>query len=393
MLIVLQVYQYQRNAVGFVLFNSGSKIVFVLAVLSLVFLGVSLTARDILFLLMILMSAFSFAACVKIFRLGSLFVSMNRLKIALTVGYPLFLSAILSFVSMLLARFYLDFFHGVEAVADFSFVFVISQMSMLLFAIFIRVFIPPLFSFLGSGGSTRIMDDIGVLLADLSLVATFITSGIILLAVDLTQSYQVSRVDFILLQFWVLIYPVYIFHVDTLSFRKRSLTLAAINLIVFLVTLSAGYFLIKEQLVTGAVIVQVLTVFLQSVLVYVLNQQGDRSVAVVAAVAQNIGIWVAVGAILLLFDRVVSLLGLVVFIILLCKGWRRMSIYKSAIRFYPLKVLLIDTWSYGASFFDPVVRQLTPDAEIILLHGDTLHGVDTIILIKWLLLDIMRYTI
>ena len=42
-----------------------------------------------------------------------------------------------------------------------------------------------------------------------------------------------------------------------------------------------------------------------------------------------------------------------------------------------MKVLLIDTWSYGASFFDPVVRQLTPDAEVILLHGDTLHGIDT----------------
>ena len=332
LLIVLQVYQYQRDAVGFVLLNSGSKLVFVLAILSLIFSGVGLTARDILFLLMALMSAFSFVACVKIFRLGPLFFSMNRLKIALTVGYPLFLSAILSFLSMLLARSYLDFFHGVEAVADFSFVFVISQMSMLLFAIFVRVFIPPLFSFLGSGGSTRIMDDVGVLLADLSLIATFITSGIILVAVDLTESYQVSLVDFIILQCWVLFYPVYIFHVDTLSFRKRSLTLAAINLIVFLVSLSAGYFFIKEHLVTGAVIVQVLTVFLQSVLVYFLNQHGDRSVTVVVAVAQNIGIWLAVGTILLLFDQVVSLLGLVVFIILLYKGWLRMSIYKAAIR-------------------------------------------------------------
>ena len=263
-----QLAQANGQAKAFVLFNTVPKLFFVATVLILC-LFFNLNTLLVLYIYCFILLTFVIYAFT---RLQSILIFNFDYKLIinmLVVGGPLAINAFALIFNSFASRTFLNSTGGIEDVADYSFMLVMSQSCLIFFATFGRLYIPKLFRIMNSNESH--LEFFHRSNNFLYLASFIIVVLVYLLVINLSPIYLPEyELDPVFFGFMVASnfpYVLYITMVDTISFKKRGVKLIILNLILGSFTTFVSFFAVKEFGLNGAVLTYFCSAWLQGLMI------------------------------------------------------------------------------------------------------------------------------
>ena len=252
----------------FVLFNTAPKLSFVTSVLA-ISIFFDLNTLIILNTYLLILLIFAIYAILRINRLLVFEIYCDQIKNMLLVGSPIAISALALIFNSFASRSFLNSMGGMDNVADYSFMLVMSQSCLIFFTTFSRIFIPKLFKMLNADNDHSVFfqrTNNFLLIGSFSIVV-----AVYLLVINLAPTYypeyELDPLFFGLMAASNFPYILYITMVDTISFKKRGKALVILNIVLGSFTTFVSYYAVNALGLFGAVITYFSAAWLQGLMI------------------------------------------------------------------------------------------------------------------------------
>ncbi len=260
--------QANGQARVFVLFNTVPKLFFVATVLILC-LFLNLNTLLVLYIYCFILLTFVIYALIRLRSFLIFNFDFEVIKKMLVIGSPLAVSAFALILNSFASRSFLNSTGGIEGVADYSFMLVMSQSCLIFFATFSRFYIPKLFKILNANMSHLVFiqeTNKFLYLGTFSIVVSVYLFVIYFSPIYLPE-YELDPLFFGLMVATNFPYILYITMVDTISFKERGKKLIYLNLILGSFTTFMSFFAVKQFGLQGAVFTFFCSAWLQGLMI------------------------------------------------------------------------------------------------------------------------------
>jgi O-antigen/teichoic acid export membrane protein len=329
--VFLQKYQAEGEALKYVVINTGTKLLFIIIIMFNLLMYDELTAIEAIHVCLFVNALFFIFCLVSSLKSSNFQLDITFSKNAIYIGFPIFVSGVVTLFSAFSGRVFLNNQFNITIVADFSLMLILSQSMLLIYTTYSRIYIPALFKKLNdSAASAKKMVELSIPILNLFGFYSVSIAYVLFLYIVNTyvDGFEFSPWIFGVLIASYIIYPIYIHFVDILSFNKRSKTLMYINISVMFYNIILSYILVLYFGIMGASIAFFSTMVIQSLSIYYFSSNLIKVVNMLKATFISLFLFSIVVIIVSFLNDSMLLLFFLGFIVVCCT---HLYIRKSAI--------------------------------------------------------------